>query len=566
MKFAKANGYLQWITLSSLALTCLAATPFVTFDAFNPPKLLVLATTAGATFGVLAISIKIIEFKRYKIIFVFGGLFFISLIASSINTSQAFSATFFGISGRNTGLLAYISLTIIFVGSAVSSNKNYLDRLSNSLLAVGALTQIYAWYQILGFDTAPWSQESWIKSFFANPNFLSSFLGITAASSNAIIFSSNSSVRTRLYAAAYSLFTLFTLVKIGNTQGFIVFALGLLLISYMFIKTRYQQAKIHITYLFLALFVVVWGVLDMLQKTPGNSYLWKLSVTSRGDFWRAAWNMALERPILGWGLDGYRDNFEKFRDARQATRGEGALIGEIAHNVFLDLLVGGGFLLFVSYILIVLLSLVSVFKVVQRSTSYDVGFTAAAAGLIGYLAQSTISANHLGLAICGWVFLGSLIGYEINMREEPAKEIQPGKKDGPRVKTHAVKKAPKGIASAMVVGAILGFSVALPLFLVNTKQMAATNNRNPEEIFNAALASPRDTVRMSMFAERLRDGGYEMDAITLAREAAEFSPNSVLPLKVLTTFPSIPQSEKDELWRKIKIMDPYYELVPRPTS
>jgi putative inorganic carbon (HCO3(-)) transporter len=562
----KLRKYLQWISLSSLALTCLAASPFVTFDAFNPPKLLVLSTCAGIALGLLFVSIKLNELRKYKSVFIVAGIFFVSLLASSIAAKQAFVTTFYGISGRNTGLLAYISLAVIFVSASIASDRTFLDKLKKLMLIVGVLSQIYAWYQILGFDTAPWSQESWIKSFFANPNFLSAFLGITAAFSNAIIFSAESAVKTRIYAAVYSVFTLFTMFKVGNTQGFIVFGIGLLLISYLFIKARFKSGKIHLTYLFVISLLPIWAILDMLQKTPGESYLWKLSVSSRGDFWRAAWNMALERPILGWGLDAYRDYFEKFRDARQATRGEGALLGEIAHNVFLDLLVGGGFLLLVSYVLIIGFSFFSILKVIKRTSTYDVGFAATAAGLVGYLAQSTISANHLGLAICGWIFLGSLIGYEINTREESIKVIQANKNDGPRIKKQVEKKTPKGIVSAVVLGTILGFSAALPLFLVNTKQMAATNNRNAEETFNSALAFPRDSVRMCMFAERLRDGGFEMDAITLAREAAELSPHSVLPLKVLTTFPSIPQSEKDELWRKIKVMDPYYDLVPRPTS
>lgn len=562
----KAQKYFQWITLGSLVSTCLAFAPFVTFDAFNPPKLLALSVFAGASLGLMTISMKKKETRKYRDLLFVAGFFCFGLIASSISATQAFTTTFFGISGRNTGLLTYISLLILFVGSALASSNNFLTKLSNSLLMTGVLSQLYAWYQILGFDTAPWSQESWIKSFFANPNFLSAFLGITTASSNAIMFSTQSALKIRIYASGYSLFTLFTMFKIGNTQGFIVFGIGLLLISYLFVKTKFKNRTLQFTYLFVILLVPVWAVLDMLQKTPGNSYLWKLSVTSRGDFWRAAWNMAIERPIFGWGLDAYRDNFEKFRDARQATRGEGALIGEIAHNVFLDLLVGGGFLLLVSYVLIILLSMYSFVRLVKRTSSYDVGVAAISAALIGYLAQSTISANHLGLAICGWIFLGSLIGYEINTREEKVKEAQPSKKDGPRIKTQRANQASKGFTSAVLIGAVIGFSAALPLVLVNTKQMAATNNRNPEEVFNAALASPRDTVRMSMFAERLREGGFEMDAITLAREAAEFSPQSVLPLKVLTTFPSIPQSEKDELWRKIRIMDPYYDLVPRPTS
>lgn len=563
MNNLKAIRNLQWIVLASLFLTCVAISPFVTFDAFNPPKLLALATTAGAALGIFFISVKTIDFKRYRTLFVVAGIFCLGLAASSLNANQAFATTLFGIGGRNTGLLAYSSLVIIFVSSALVSNKEFLKKLLFLFLIIGVLSQIYAWIQILGLDTAPWSEELWIKSFFSNPNFLSAFLGITTSFSNAIIFSPAESLKNRLYALGYSIFTLFTLVKIGNTQGFIVFGVGLLFISYSFVKAKYSKTKYHLSYLFFSMTVVVWTILDMLQKTPGKSYLWKLSVTSRGDFWRAAWNMALEHPLVGWGLDAYRDNFEKFRDSAQATRGEGHLIAEIAHNVFLDLLVGGGFLLFVSYLLIVLLSLVSVVRIVQRTATYDLGFIATAAALIGYLAQSTISANHLGLAISGWVLLGSLIGYEISSRQENVQEKETVRQVGPKIKRKTRSQISNSFTSAIILGSILGFSSSLPLFLVNSKQMAATNHKNAEEIFNAALASPRDTLRMCMFAERLRNGGFEMDAITLAREAAKFSPNSVVPLKVLTTFPSIPQSEKVELWRKIKIMDPYYDLVPK---
>ena len=210
----KLQKYLQWISLSSLALTCLAASPFVTFDAFNPAKLLVLSTCAGIALGLLFVSSKSNELRKYKSVFIVAGIFFASLLASSIAAKQAFATTFYGISGRNTGLLAYLSLAVIFVSASIASDRTFLDKLKKLMLIVGVLSQIYAWYQILGFDTAPWCEATWIKSFFANPNFLSAFLGITAAFSNAMIFSTQSSVKNRVYAAAYSAFTLFTMFKV----------------------------------------------------------------------------------------------------------------------------------------------------------------------------------------------------------------------------------------------------------------------------------------------------------------------------------------------------------------
>lgn len=557
---------LQKIVIASLFLTCIVFSPYVTFDPFNPSKLLALTTSAGAALGLLLLAVKLPEIKKFKYLIGVTGLLTIALILSTINSEQAFTTTFFGISGRNTGLLAYVSLIVLLTSSALASDEKFLRKISLTSLLIGVFSQIYAWFQILGLDRAPWSESNWIKSFFANPNFLSAFLGITASTACAFIFSKDEPQKNKLAAFVYLIITVITLVKIGNTQGFIVFGIGFLFICYCFIKNYFRKAKFHLTFIFLSLLVVIWAILDMLQKTPGKSYLWKLSVSSRGDYWRAAWNMALERPILGWGMDAYRDNFEKFRDATQATRGEGQMIGEIAHNVFLDLLVGGGFLLLIAYLMLILLALISVIKMLKRQKSYNVGVSASVASLIGYLAQSTISANHLGLAIWGWVLLGSLTGFEINSRVENIQDSTLNQRSGPKIKKFVKSEFSKSATSVLIAGGLVGFCLSLPLFLVNTKQMAATNHKNPEEIFYSALSWPKDTIRMCLFAERLREGGFEADAITLAREAAKFSPNSVVPLKVLTTFPSIPQGEKDELWRKIKSMDPYYELVPKQGS
>lgn len=522
--------------------------------------------TAGAALGVQLIAIKLPDIKKFQNLMIILGLITLALTLSSYNSEQAFTTTFYGISGRNTGVLAYISLLVLLTSSALASDETFLRKISLTSLIIGGFSQIYAWFQILGFDPAPWSEASWVKSFFANPNFLSAFLGITASSACAFLFSNDEPGKNKLYAIGYVLITIVTLVKIANTQGFIVFGVGFLFICYCFIKNNFKKPRYHISFIFISLLLVLWAILDMLQKTPGESYLWKLSISSRGDYWRAAWNMTKERPILGWGMDAYRDNFEKFRDATQATRGEGHMIGEIAHNVFLDLLVGGGFLLLISYLLLILIAFISLIKILKRQAFYNVGVSAAGASLIGYLAQSTISANHLGLAIWGWVSMGSIIGLEYNSREEKIQESKTNQRTGPTVKNFVKKENSRNTIVGLIFGGLIGFCLALPLFLVNTKQMAATNHKNPAEVFYSALAWPKDTIRMCLLAERLRDGGFENDAITLAREAAKFSPNSVVPLKVLTTFPSIPQSEKDELWRKIKLMDPYYELVPKPAS
>jgi O-antigen ligase len=91
-------------------------------------------------------------------------------------------------------------------------------------------------------------------------------------------------------------------------------------------------------------------VLDILQKSPWSSILYKESVTFRGDFWRAGWKMTVDNPVFGVGLDGYRDHYRASRDVVTALRPGSDAMTDSAHNVFLDISSGGGFPLLIIYV------------------------------------------------------------------------------------------------------------------------------------------------------------------------------------------------------------------------
>jgi hypothetical protein len=270
--------------------------------------------------------------------------------------------------------------------------------------------------------------------------------------------------------------------------------------------------------------------------------------------------MGLDKPIFGWGLDSLRDRFEFYRDATQASRGEGHMLGEIAHNVFLDLFVGGGFTLLFSYITIIIVSFLAVKTLIFRTYPYNVGFVTVLSVSVGYLAQAVISANHLGLAVWGWVSIGVLAGYQKNLLSN--KEVKSASLGVNNTSIRSIKPRRKRVESYVVMtGLFLGFISTLPLYLVNVKQQSATNNKNDEQVYSAALAWPQDMLKMCIFAERLKSGGYEAQAMIVAQEARKFTPYSVLPLKILLTFSSLSPQEKSDIQRKIKQLDPYWELA-----
>ena len=548
---------LSKLVIAALIFTSLAITPFITFDPFNPIKLLILTTIVGACLGLIFLVIDKAFFKAnlFPILALLSFVLFI--ILSTIFSEQKLIVTIFGITGRNTGTLAYLALAILYLTSLFISSEKFAIKFAKSLIFVGVSATIYSWIQILGLDPAPWSEENWVMSFFSNPNFLSSFLGLSSAPAFAYLLNSSTLKKYKSFLLVYLLLVFSTIYKTYSIQGLIVSGLVGSIVIYLKINSVEKLLKFRKYYISILFIGITWLILDIFQKTPGDSVIYKLSVSSRGDFWRASWAMGLDKPIFGWGLDSLRDRFELYRDATQAARGEGHMVGEIAHNVFLDLFVGGGFSLLFSYVTIIIVSFFAVKNLVFRTNPFNVGFVTVLSVSVGYLAQAIISANHLGLAVWGWVSIGVLAGYQKNLLNNSEVKSAPLGKNKIKIKS----KQKRVEAYVVLSGLILGFVSSLPLYLVNAKQQSATNNKNAEQVYSAALAWPQDMLKMCIFAERLKSGGYEAQALTIVREAQKFTPYSVVPLKILLTFSSLSPQEKNDIQRKIKQLDPYWELA-----
>jgi O-antigen ligase len=537
--------------------TTLTILPTISFDPFNPPKLLVLSTFAGGIFGILVFRLTK-EFVRNNFwTLIFLALFVLVVIVSTILSEQDLTTTLYGVGGRNTGVIYYISLSIIFLAATYVSSERFAQRFAQTVTIVGIFVILYSWIQILNLDLLPWSQEGWIMSFLANPNFVSAWIGMSTAPAFAILFNSIRFNLVKILLFAYILVAVLTIMGTDSIQGYIVTAISLFSTIYFKINSDKKLVRFKKTYVTFVIIFFIWLVLDILQKTPGDSFLYKPSVASRGDFWRAAWNMGLDKPFLGWGLDSLRDRFTVYRDYNQAIRGEGHQLGEIAHNVFLDLFVGGGFALLLVYLLLILTSFINVRKKITNLNEFNSGFVTVFSMTLGYIAQSIISANHLGLGLIGWICFGLLAGLESDRKLNIKNQIQITPSSNFLVNYTRMRSKTR-IQVSLILAAIMGFVIALPLFLVNVKQQTAANNQSADQYLSAALTWPKDSIRMSLLAERLLAGGYTSQAVTILEEAIKVTPYSSIPLKVMLGVPGLDEKSKAELLKKIITLDPYY--------
>jgi O-antigen ligase len=295
--------------------------------------------------------------------------------------------------------------------AALSSTANLQNKLALLLVLAGLVSGLYGLLQSFGGDPFDWiNPYSPVFGFFGNPNFQASFMGMAAVAAVALGLKSSEKLMLRIGFLAFVLLALFNIYKSKSQQGYLVFLAGVAIVGYLYVRGNSKLKKLSLVYVVASVVGFVAVLVDILQKSPWSSILYKESVTFRGDFWRAGWKMTLDNPVFGVGLDGYRDHYRASRDLVTALRPGSDATTDSAHNVFLDISSGGGFPLLIIYVFLVGLTIFSALKVIGRSTGFDVGFAAVLGAWVAYLAQSVISINQLGLAVWGWVLMGSIIG------------------------------------------------------------------------------------------------------------------------------------------------------------
>jgi O-antigen ligase len=143
-------------------------------------------------------------------------------------------------------------------------------------------------------------------------------MGITATVAFAYLLNKDYKLSIKLGYLAFICLALYIVYKSKSQQGYLVFIAGVSVVIYLWLRTNPVLKKFRVLYLFALGFGVIAVLLDIFQKSPWRSFLYKESVSYRGDFWQAGWNMTISNPVFGVGLDGYRDNFRFYRDQASA--------------------------------------------------------------------------------------------------------------------------------------------------------------------------------------------------------------------------------------------------------
>jgi hypothetical protein len=186
--------------------------------------------------------------------------------------------------------------------------------------------------------------------------------------------------------------------------------------------------------------------------------------------------------------------------------------------------------------------MISIIKVVKRSSDFDPVFASIVAAWVAYQAQSVISINQLGIGIWGWCLTGLLIGYELNTRENQGTSSQKGlkKKTGLDLKIPAVS-----LLLAVVAGGI-GLAISLPPYLAASKFYKVLQSGDGTLLQQGAYLKPFDRNRFQYTIQILVENKLDQQAIAVLSDAVRIYPNSI---ELWQRWSQIPTASQDQVAR-----------------
>ena len=506
----------------------LAITPTYSNDPINIPKFFLLTLFAMTILGIALSQVRNFTQGLNKWFLILATAFIIQMALVLLFSSAPFNQQFYGMNGRNTGALAYFALICLAIGASLIAKTSYIEKVVYALLGTGLLTVGYGFLQTTGNDPVKWNNPyNSMLGFLGNPNFSSSFLGITSVAAVALGLKVNARIYLRISSVIYILLALYLIIKSQSQQGVLVFAAGTAIVLYLFIRSHsvLSKPKFRFAYLGFGSIAGLIVIMGTLNQGPLGDILYKVSVRQRGFYWRAAWEMMTANPIFGVGIDSFGDWYFPLRSANAAFYTP-VTQSNSAHSIFLDLGSGGGFPLYLINISLVVLTFIVGVKYLIRNKEFNWAFAAIFGAWIAYEAQSVISINQLGVGVWGWTLMGLIVGMEFNSRSKPTESPTNTQNRGRIVRKSKEKSL---ISSPQALGAVIGLAfglmIALPNFSADRNYRVATATADAQTLVDASLAHPEDLVRTLSSANALAASNINDRALALARHIVEESPN-----------------------------------------
>lgn len=558
---AKEMRLASMLAWGSMLIT-LVITDRVSSEPANLGKMLTLSALGFGVIPLIASSIRG-KFRHYKVMFLSLAVFLGSALISVFTSENPIERGFFGAFGRNTGFLSYFLLAVIFLAATNLKSLDSFKKIRISLFAAGITNIAICFFAISGNEIFTWSNPTnSIMGTFGNSNFIGAFLGMFSGVAFIFLMANLGNLKKILALGVLLSLTLYVVDKTNALQGLVVFLLMGILTIFFKLRSRKKLYVASNIYLFSSFLIAIVGIFGVLNKGPLASLLYKPSVTFRGEYWKAGINMGLSNPLFGVGIDSYGSYYRTFRSESAVAFPGANVTTDAAHNVFIDVFAGTGFVGLISYLMIVGLVLKYSLVHIKNQKGFDPLFLSLFLPWVGYQVQSVVSINQLGLAVWGWLLGGALIGYtkknHVNNPPQTSQVKNQEVKQKVKKNSQANQMLPASTALSTFIMVVLGLLVALPPFAADAKMRTIMNgNADSTTLISHIKSFPIDSNRLNRGVVALANSGLNVLAAEVSLYGATRFPNDYASWYSLYELAG-PGSPDAEIYRKkLHEIDPF---------
>jgi putative inorganic carbon (HCO3(-)) transporter len=385
---------------------------------------------------ILAAAYKKFRWRTFKTYFLISALLVVgSLVA--LFFSIDYKQSFFGSYDRWQGVSSYIFYFLWFFLMFINlSSKNREDLNStifklkiNRIIVISVLSAavvaIYGILQILNLDFLSWPEAPHLTgralSTMGQPNFLASFLLLTIPLSIYLFIVS----RHFFSKSVYTLVTFLQLTCLFMTSsrgGFLALILTIIIfVAYLFFVSNLKR-RIKWGIVFVSLLIGLSGIAIIEVVTPGRlSGSFDISAGSfaaRINFFQAAADSIIDRPVFGYGPENSGEIFIKYYERDWGAHANVGANTDRAHNIVLDIILNLGLV----GLLLFSLWYYSFFKLAfieSKSVDNKPLALALAFGALGYLISLLFSFSIVATEVYFWLFFVLLASLNFHKENTP---------------------------------------------------------------------------------------------------------------------------------------------------
>lgn len=341
-------------------------------------------------------------------------------------------------------------------------------------------------------------------------------------------------------------FFCFTIYRTQSTQGYIAGFFSVFVATLIFVWYRYKYLFIPLS--FAGIVSGIMALMGMLNYGPLSQYLYKISVQSRGDFWRSAFTTANSHPAFGVGLDSFGDYSLKYRDEVAANHSF-AEYTDNAHNFFLEQAATGGYIFALLNFSLVVFTLLLFFKFQIKEKKFDPLLTSLFAAWLAFQMTSVISPGNLVTMHWNMVISAAILA-RVRISLFDTNKMKVG--------NELRLKFPRNFSISL---ALTGLLIMFPLFNTDRLQFRGMQKGDANLVMEASQKFPESTVRYSLIGRELFNSGLYRQSLEVGRAGVEFNPHSAALWALILVNEFATETERINARNMILKLDPLNKNV-----